>query len=346
MEEEMRWSLNRARFSPPGENARLGIAAAVPNGPIHPLAPHWRLLEAARYHSEDMALTDTFQHQSPAGSRRYAPGSEPWDRGEAEGYDWVFFGENIAAGYLTGREAHDAWYRSAPHRVNSLDTNFFEVGHGYAEYQPSTYARYYTQDFGSWLSSETHVFTDTIFNDLNSDGVYGQGEGVGGVEVYLKTNGVLCGSYDRSSPCGSFAVQIKTIADNAAVEVSLVNRSGTGVRLSVPVDYDRLLALTLSNGQSLAYGTFQQPAGRANVGFRSVTPYALMPAVRLPVSFPGRWIAVTVWDAAAGAWFVNENKYAPTSVAIRNVLGGRWYLLGLWDYSEGRWVLQEWFTRM
>jgi hypothetical protein len=67
-EEAVRWAMNRARFSPRQENARLGASYAVPAGPYQPLAPHRLLALSSRKHATDLALTDTFQHNTPTGS--------------------------------------------------------------------------------------------------------------------------------------------------------------------------------------------------------------------------------------------------------------------------------------
>ena len=79
------------------------------------------LTVAAERHSKDMAKYRFFAHNT-AGSSYYAVGSEPWDRMEAEGYDYnTFKGENLAVGYETAEQAMQAWKESPSHNEAMLD---------------------------------------------------------------------------------------------------------------------------------------------------------------------------------------------------------------------------------
>lgn len=271
IEEECRWHANRARFDPVKEKARLALSSSVPTGPIPPLAPHAKLITAARNHSEDMALTGIFQHNTPVGSTHYPAGFEFWQRITNETYFYSSCGENIAAGYSSGRDAHDAWFLSETgHRENLLSSAFREVGVGYA-YRPSSPWRYYTEDLATALGSAEHWFTDTLFFDTGTNG-YDASEGIVGVDIYLRTAAGLHGWYDRSSDSGSFAIPISSIPDGSNVHVILVNRSGSATNVTIPLNYDTLLRVALSNGESYVYGAFEQPTSVRNMGFRDVVP--------------------------------------------------------------------------
>ena len=95
---------------------------------------------AARLHSADMACNDFFSHTG-------SDGSSPADRIMRQGYSGYYFGENIAAGYSTPESVVNAWMNSAGHRANILNTNYTEIGIGYAYWAGSTYNSYWTTDF-------------------------------------------------------------------------------------------------------------------------------------------------------------------------------------------------------
>ncbi len=117
--------------------------------PVPPLYASLPLERAARTHSEDMARTPCFQHDSCDGTsiwkriRRYYPGA-------------VSMAENIANGYRSPLEVVNGWLldggaadRSAGdgHRRSLLSAKFREAGIGSAEGGPRE--TYDTQDFGS-----------------------------------------------------------------------------------------------------------------------------------------------------------------------------------------------------
>jgi hypothetical protein len=280
------------------------------------------------------------------GSLYYAANTEPWDRAFSEGYDWVRLGENIAGGYTNGQATDDGWFRSMGHRTNMIDDTILEIGVGYVFYIPSAFGTYWVADFATRYLSAEHFFTGTVFDDVNGSRAYDEGEGVGGIEVRLRTPVGVHTWFDRTTAAGSFAIPIQDVADGALVEVLLKNTSGAARTLHIPVDYSRLATVTLGSGQSYAYGTFTQPSTQRNVGFRDVSAYLLRPSVMLPVSFPGRWVGVLVWDAGAAQWIVSENQYAPSRITVRDIEMNRWYHVGLFDYFAGTWAFGEWFGRL
>lgn len=109
-----------------------------------PLTVDPRLVSAARGHSQDMAKNDYFDHDSP-------DGATPGDRISAAGYPWVMWAENIAAGQPDAASVVNAWMNSAGHRENIVNCTLRNIGVGVAPgvKNRSTYAVYWTQDFGT-----------------------------------------------------------------------------------------------------------------------------------------------------------------------------------------------------
>lgn len=110
------------------------------------LAVDARLTAAAQGHSEDMGINDFFSHTG-------SDGSLPWDRMEAEGYNWSRAAENIAAGYPTPEDVVAAWMRSTGHRDNILNCALVDTGVGYVYLADDggsvNYRHYWTQLFGA-----------------------------------------------------------------------------------------------------------------------------------------------------------------------------------------------------
>ncbi len=236
-----------------------------------PLAPNQSLTIAARHQSEDMAKLGVFQHETIPGSAFYNASTqpEPWDRMTAEGYSWNSAAENIAAGYVGSEAAYVGWWKSTGHRVNMYNASLREIGNGYYYYASSTYKYYYTMDLGT--SGSAAFFTDTIFRDANTNGIYDQAEAVAGVSIVLLVNGVPTGYYDVSTSARSFALPIQSIANAATVQVVLSNTTAAAVTLSIPKDYASFTTVTLPVGGSQVVGTFAKAASK-NFGFRNLTP--------------------------------------------------------------------------
>ena len=106
---------------------------------LDPLRNDDRLTFAARSHSEDMAQQNYFSHTS-------LDGRTVGDRIKAEGYSGFTYGENIAAGFSTAEAVMNGWMNSPGHRANILNSNFCDIGVGYAP--GGSFRHYWTQDFG------------------------------------------------------------------------------------------------------------------------------------------------------------------------------------------------------
>ena len=300
LEEEIRWRVNRGRSDSASENQKRGTSYADIPASAGPLSPHQSLTLASRRHSEDMARKNVFQHATVTGSAYYNPVTqpEPWDRMQAEGYSWNGAGENIAAGYNSAETVYVGWWNSTGHRVNMYDSGLREIGNGYFLWAGSTYTRYYTMDLGS--DSSSCYFTDTVFRDLNGNGVYDAGEGIHGVALRLTIGAVTHTYYDVSVEAGNFAIPIQSIAAGANVTVILSNTTAASITLSIPTNYHTLQTVVLGVGQTQTYGTFAKPAGKMNVGFRNVAA-ATTPAlpILLQLSLSGANVQLS-WPSQAG----------------------------------------------
>jgi uncharacterized protein YkwD len=84
-----------------------------------------QLTEAAQAKANDMALRNYWSHNTPAGN-------PPWTFVTATGYSYQKLGENLAAGFADSRATVNGWLASPEHRENMLDSEYKEVGFGYA----------------------------------------------------------------------------------------------------------------------------------------------------------------------------------------------------------------------
>ena len=128
---------------------------------IFPAAPAltWseELYSAADEHSNDMAQSDTFQHDGSGTDSDWTgmdlgeKSSVP-ERLENNGYsEWNKIGENIAAGTErdTAQKAVDAWLESDEHCAILMSAGYTEVGMAHVENANAQYTHYWTQDFGN-----------------------------------------------------------------------------------------------------------------------------------------------------------------------------------------------------
>ncbi|WNG57221.1 CAP domain-containing protein [Archangium gephyra] len=122
-------------------------AGATCGGEAKPAVPaltlDTRLRCAARKHSKDMATNNFFSH---TGSN----GSTPTQRMTSAGYTWRAAAENIAAGQNTPSTVVDSWMKSTGHCNNIMGASYKHLGVGYYHRSSgSTYASYWTQNFGA-----------------------------------------------------------------------------------------------------------------------------------------------------------------------------------------------------
>lgn len=77
--------------------------------------------QAASQKLQDMISNQYFAHTSPSGI-------SPWHWIEANNYDYVYAGENLAIGFITAKDTVEAWKNSPSHRANLANPNFKEIG--------------------------------------------------------------------------------------------------------------------------------------------------------------------------------------------------------------------------
>ncbi|NDV63553.1 CAP domain-containing protein [Puniceicoccales bacterium CK1056] len=196
--------VNRARADPIAEASRYGLAdlneglteGAITSAPKQPLVLNPFLIVSSRAHSQWMVDNDTFSH---LGQDNTSPTQRMIDFGYPLEGSWGT-GENIAAflGWKSGQRTstinfhHEGLFLSADHRENILGPEFDEVGIGEAigayvldgsEYPVSSLM---TQNFGFSGGSpvpDSHFLTGVVYEDLDGNGFYTPGEGVGGIEI-------------------------------------------------------------------------------------------------------------------------------------------------------------------
>lgn len=366
-QEAMRWLINRARYAPEREADELGLTNSSAGGhpdydvcedtngvndfgtttnqwaawtvSRQPLAPNAMLSAAAQNHSQDIAEQNVFSHESPS-ANYYPMNSTASQRAGLEGYA-TWFGENIGIVYVSASSFHNDLFSDGPspnrgHRLNILNAGARDIGLGYTE-TGTGFLRFYVQDYGS---SSGHFFTDTLYYDGNTNAIYNPGEGVGGIEIRLWNGTNEAQWYDVSQSSGSFAIPIDDLPDGSNIWVELRN-VGTTTNLTIPFGYSHLGALTLTNGESFRLGSFVQPLGITNVGFRncSFATKLLFPATvsnEFRLVFPsfarGVYRIEFSNDLKANSWQPWTTITASASTTIRNApspTGSRTYRVNL-----------------
>ena len=224
--------INRARANPPAEGVRLatttdqqvrsaynsfGVNLVLMQSqfavilPAPPLSMNATLTTAARAHSQNMLQNNYQGHDGPDGSlttrlQNYTSGANGWSLGEnVYAYSKsVWYGH---AGFQVdwGGTAATGGMQSPPgHRLNIHSTGFREVGIGVVlGSNGSVGPQLVTQDFGSRGGLLPFV-TGVVYRDLNSNGFYDPGEGVGGVTVTVSNSN----SYAVTANSGGYSVPV------------------------------------------------------------------------------------------------------------------------------------------
>ena len=94
-----------------------GVASLAINGELN---------QAAQAKANDMATRDYWSHNTPEGN-------PPWVFFANAGYAYTKAGENLAYGFTTANDAVTGWMNSPEHKANLLDSQFIDVGFGFAE---------------------------------------------------------------------------------------------------------------------------------------------------------------------------------------------------------------------
>jgi uncharacterized protein YkwD len=89
------------------------------------LALRSELNQAAQAKANDMATRNYWSHLTPEGA-------QPWIFLDQVNYSYTKAGENLAYGFLTSTDTIAGWMNSPAHKDNMLDSDFTEVGFGFA----------------------------------------------------------------------------------------------------------------------------------------------------------------------------------------------------------------------
>ena len=118
------------------------------------------LSRAAKAKAQDMFEDNYWAHTSPTGT-------EPWDFILAEGYDYIFAGENLARDFATSKGVVKAWMESPSHRDNLLNPKYVEMGlavvDGELDGYPTTLV---VQMFGTPRRSIADISGASVINDV------------------------------------------------------------------------------------------------------------------------------------------------------------------------------------
>ena len=288
--------INRARANPTAEGLRLATttdsnvlsaysafgvnlvlmqAQFVLIPPAPPLSMNTTLTTAARAHSQNMLQNNYQGHTGPDGSLTtrlagYTAGANGWSIGEnVYAYSKsVWYGH---AGFEVdwGGSAASGGMQSPPgHRENIHSTTLREVGIGVVLGSNGggggVGPQLVTQDFGM-VGGLPPFVTGVVYRDLNGDGFYEPGEGVGGVTVTVSNTN----SYAVTASSGGYSVPV---AGSGSYAVTFTGGS-------VPTNQR---SVSVSNGQNVksdyvvtgsATPTPTPPAGPtrlANISTRAV----------------------------------------------------------------------------
>jgi hypothetical protein len=261
--------INRARANPVAEGLRLATTtdpnvlgayaafgvnlvlmqaqfALIPPEP--PLSMTATLLNAARAHSQNMFQNNYQGHNGPDGSlttrlQAYTSGANGWSIGEnvysyckSVWYGHAGFEVDWGGSVLTGG------MQSPPgHRQNIHSDIFREVGIGVVlgsnGGSGGVGPQLVTQDFGA-VGGLPPFVTGVVYRDLNGNGFYDPGEGIGGVTVTIAN----VNSYAVTATAGGYSVPVPGNG-NYAITFSggsvPTNQKSAGVTSSqnVKVDY-------------------------------------------------------------------------------------------------------------
>jgi uncharacterized protein YkwD len=280
--------INRARATPPAEGVRLAtttdqnilgaynsfgvnlvlmqaqFAAIVP---APPLSMNATLMTAARAHSQNMLQNNYQGHAGPDGSlttrlQSYTAGANGYALGEnVYAYSKsVFYGH---AGFEVdwGGTALTGGMQSPPgHRVNIHSTQFREVGIGVVlgsnGGSGGVGPQLVTQDFGS-VGGLLPFVTGVVYRDLNSNGFYDPGEGVGGVTVNVSN----ANYYAITASSGGYSVPVP---GSGSYTVTFSGGSVAPAQRNITVT-----AAQNTKADYLAAASGPQPATLANISTRA-----------------------------------------------------------------------------
>jgi uncharacterized protein YkwD len=228
VEQEYLQRLNAARANPAAYGRSIGLDLSGV-APSQALAFDPRLIQSSRGHSADMNAHNFFGHYG-------SDGSDPFQRMTAAGFPWLGAEESIAAGYPTPESALagliiDAGEPDLGHRKQMLSIGGSpyqdeqETGVGIVLNGTGIYRNYYTIDSGNTADTRP-ILTGVVYDDLNHNGLYDNGEGLGNVVITAAGTG---GGY-RTATWGSGGYSLPVAPGTYTVTAS-------GGALAAPVSH-------------------------------------------------------------------------------------------------------------
>jgi len=226
LEQYMVELINQARANPAVEASLYGIdlneglsPGTISSAAKQPLAINPILVSSATSHTQDMLQSQVFSHTG-------SDGSSPYDREVAAGYDFTGswgWGENIA--YVSNSavvpppeataqaEEQDLFVdfneSGRGHRLNLLDPSFKEIGVGMQEgIFNGGNTLMTTEDFA--YSTGNSFLTGVVFDDVNHNGMYDPGEGLGSATITaVQVGGAAAASSSTQSwSSGGYTLQL------------------------------------------------------------------------------------------------------------------------------------------
>ena len=179
-----------------------------------PLAMNASLMQAARAHASDMFNKQFQGHTGSNGSTMSA-------RITSAGYAWKTIGENVysyADSVWHGHAGFQVDWGSGTggmqiargHRANIHSAKFREVGVGVVSgTNGSVGPQLVTQDFGAGMASQAFI-TGVAYYDVDGDGFYDPGEGIGGLTVQAQGASRTAVTADS----GGYAIPVATTNAN------------------------------------------------------------------------------------------------------------------------------------
>jgi len=145
-----------------------------------------QLTKAAQVKALDMVTRNYWSHTTPEGNA-------PWEFVNNAGYSYKKAGENLAYGFEDEDDVVAGWMNSPSHRANMLDSNYQEVGFGFADSKnyvdggPSTIVvAMYGQPSGAADATPLSGGQDSGFNTLGLSAEPND-TGISRVQAWLNT---------------------------------------------------------------------------------------------------------------------------------------------------------------
>lgn len=233
--------------------SQMATLVAVP-----PLAWNANLDDAAEYHNGWMIQEDDQSHwfeqegELDLGDRADDNGYTQWNRLRENIYAYsesVFYGH---AGFVIdwGPNPPTGIQDPAGHRINIMSDDVREVGISIALDPPGGVGpMIITQDFGNRPGMGNPFLLGVLYDDMDNDDFYSEGEGKGGVNVTATENGGAVfntttwgsGGYQMQLPAGTYTVMFDGSGIDGVITVENVVVGGDNVKVDATADQAVLL---------------------------------------------------------------------------------------------------------